>query len=494
MKYALTVVHPVLFMYLSFVGCRKEYFKKALGIDFELDEILIRDYSLYWNYENNIQFNKAFLKNRTLNQAVSHFIRSVSQKAGTLEKTAEQIALVKMWETDDSNQLQKVFDTYIQNYLLIMPFLFQFWNVEYLLLTQLKNDFNSIFGQKKGEPTLQKVLIPFKDTYFTLERQSFEQILLYVSNNQKIQSLIKQDSKLLLSNTAFKHMLNNHIDKFAFTTTNLMLGKPMTSETILERLKNELKTNTREILTQREKHTESDNQIIKKILTQLTSFPDIYERTLLAQEFIYWRNNRLDIPSRSDLLIKPMFEKIARNMGISYNEFVALTYDEIQTWFQDNKKLPTKKELYARKDHAAVYLKNKKITVITDRMKYPKLKLDHETPSLINTRITEEITGSIAYKGKATGKVRRISNKDDISAMQDGEIVVTSMTRPEMILALEKAAAFVTDQGGLLSHAAIVSRELKKPCIIGTQNATKLLKTGDLIEVDATKGIVTKIS
>jgi pyruvate,water dikinase len=58
---------------------------------------------------------------------------------------------------------------------------------------------------------------------------------------------------------------------------------------------------------------------------------------------------------------------------------------------------------------------------------------------------------------------------------------------------MEKAAAFVTDQGGITSHAAIVAREMKKPCIIGTKIATKVFKDGDIMEVDANKGIIRKI-
>lgn len=56
---------------------------------------------------------------------------------------------------------------------------------------------------------------------------------------------------------------------------------------------------------------------------------------------------------------------------------------------------------------------------------------------------------------------------------------------------MKKAAAFVTDEGGMLCHAAIVARELKKPCIIGTKFATQILRDGDLVEVDANRGIIT---
>jgi pyruvate,water dikinase len=64
------------------------------------------------------------------------------------------------------------------------------------------------------------------------------------------------------------------------------------------------------------------------------------------------------------------------------------------------------------------------------------------------------------------------------------------MTRPDTIMACKKASAIVTDEGGITSHAAILSRELRIPCVIGAHNATQVLKTGDLIEVNANKGII----
>ena len=67
------------------------------------------------------------------------------------------------------------------------------------------------------------------------------------------------------------------------------------------------------------------------------------------------------------------------------------------------------------------------------------------------------------------------------------------MTRPDFLIAMEKAAAFVTDEGGLLCHAAIIAREMKKPCIIGTKNATKAFDDGDLVEVDGDDSVVRKI-
>lgn len=111
--------------------------------------------------------------------------------------------------------------------------------------------------------------------------------------------------------------------------------------------------------------------------------------------------------------------------------------------------------------------------------------------------VTDALTckGMVACRGYMQGKVRCIPSADSLAAklFQKGEVLVTGMTRPEFLPLMKKAGAIVTDEGGISCHAAIVSRELNIPCIIGTKVATKMFKDGDLVEVDAEKGIVRKV-
>lgn len=102
----------------------------------------------------------------------------------------------------------------------------------------------------------------------------------------------------------------------------------------------------------------------------------------------------------------------------------------------------------------------------------------------------EEIRGMTASMGKVTGKVKVCTTLELLKDFSEGEVLVAHMTRPEYTQAMKKAAAIITDEGGITCHAAIVSREMHKPCIIGTKIATKVLHDGDLVEVDADKGIV----
>ena len=106
------------------------------------------------------------------------------------------------------------------------------------------------------------------------------------------------------------------------------------------------------------------------------------------------------------------------------------------------------------------------------------------------TSVVKEIRGIIANKGIVQGIVKVILSSSDFDKFKDGDIIVTTMTSVDFVPLMKRASAYITDEGGITSHAAIVSRELNKPCIIGTKIATKVLKDGDLVEVDANEGVV----
>jgi len=102
------------------------------------------------------------------------------------------------------------------------------------------------------------------------------------------------------------------------------------------------------------------------------------------------------------------------------------------------------------------------------------------------------LSGLAASPGIGVGKVKIIKDLTDLSKLIQGDVLVTGMTNPDMVVAMQKSAAIVTDEGGLTAHAAIVSREMGIPCVVGTQEATTKLKEGEIITVDGTNGKVYK--
>jgi len=107
----------------------------------------------------------------------------------------------------------------------------------------------------------------------------------------------------------------------------------------------------------------------------------------------------------------------------------------------------------------------------------------------------EQLQGMCAFAGKVMGRARIVVTNDFRNIpFHEGDILIAVSTNPILMPLMLKCGAIVTDEGGMLSHATIISRELKKPCVVGTKRATSVINDGDMVEVDAEKGIVKKIS
>ncbi len=198
-----------------------------------------------------------------------------------------------------------------------------------------------------------------------------------------------------------------------------------------------------------------------------------------------WRDGRKALAYQSNYTGDLFLHELSTRTGVRHYLLTYLSPHEIKS-FSTVKKL---KSTLLQRSRGCIYYQHPKT------VEWFMAKDAEEMRQLLDNRIgnSKELKGVCASKGKATGKAKIIMTKDDFDKLKQGDILVTSMTRPEHTPIMKKAAAIVTDEGGITCHAAIVSRELGVPCIIGTQSATNVLKDNDLIEVDANKGIVRKI-
>jgi pyruvate,water dikinase len=114
-------------------------------------------------------------------------------------------------------------------------------------------------------------------------------------------------------------------------------------------------------------------------------------------------------------------------------------------------------------------------------------------PKVEKTSFVKGLVGCVGANPVVRGTARVLLSPSEIARVNAGDVLVTQMTTPEFVPAMRKALAVVTDEGGVTCHAAIVSRELGIPCVIGTKTATKIFKDGDLVEVNASTGMVRKI-
>lgn len=103
------------------------------------------------------------------------------------------------------------------------------------------------------------------------------------------------------------------------------------------------------------------------------------------------------------------------------------------------------------------------------------------------------LRGVPASPGRKKGLARVVLGRNHFSKVKKGDILVSTMTRPEFLPVMKKAGAIITEEGGITSHAAVVARELRIPCLVGIKNLTRLIKDNDRIEVNAIKGLVNKL-
>jgi phosphohistidine swiveling domain-containing protein len=230
---------------------------------------------------------------------------------------------------------------------------------------------------------------------------------------------------------------------------------------------------------------------LDKVLKMLN--PKLADRRFLeaAPYIVFFKDWRDDLRRKNVYLWNFLFSNLAKFFDIEFDDWGYFTGDEIEKILRSGKL--DKNIIKNRKRFGCI------LTVVPDKLdikvvdknftKYLKLveKVDRIEDDVI-------IKGIIGQPGKVVGKVCTIRHYKDVFKIKDGEVLVANTTHPNYLMGMKKAVAFVTDEGGIACHAAIVAREMKKPCIVGTKFATKSLKDGDVVEVDAYKGIIRQIN
>lgn len=186
-----------------------------------------------------------------------------------------------------------------------------------------------------------------------------------------------------------------------------------------------------------------------------------------------------------------LLKKYAEDLGLSSSEIVTMEPGEIVSG--DISKIEERLTGYAiiKVGGKMNYVFGDEANKIQNEVSN-QFKVDKDNKKDVSVK---QIKGNPASLGEIVrGRARVLFSYEEVPCFEKGEILVVTMTTPDYVAAMEKASAFVTDEGGITCHAAIVAREFKVPCIVGTREATKVIKTGDLLEVDANSGIIKILS
>jgi len=225
-------------------------------------------------------------------------------------------------------------------------------------------------------------------------------------------------------------------------------------------------------------------QLIKKLHLpkDLQYFFEIYAF------FMYIKDYRKGIYQKSYVAMDPVVTELGSRFGLTLNQMRFVVDEDLKKMIFKQKNL--KREILQRTQSCVVKTENGKTVFLTPQ---ERKKFAQQITRSKSTKKVIELHGTIAFAGKVSGVAKIVKVVSDIPKLRKGEILISPATNPDLVPAMKIASAFVTDTGGITCHAAIVSREMKKPCIVGTKIATKIFHDGDLVEVDANTGLVRKI-
>ncbi len=244
-----------------------------------------------------------------------------------------------------------------------------------------------------------------------------------------------------------------------------------------------------EKLRSREQAIQEQEEKLRQIRHRLGS-----EKVLLSliddlQEYLFLRTYRTDALYQAIYYTLPLIWEIGRRAKLSSDEIVLFTPWEVVN-FLKNHQLPDTEEIERRKNRYVLVRIEKEERIVSD---------PDEIEEIGKTIFVEEAKGEMVlrgqgvYPGYAKGAAKIVLNVREGQKIERGDILVSTMTTPEMHSSIEKVSGIVTDEGGVTSHAALVSRELGIPSVIGTERATQILRDGDIVEIDSKEGVVRRV-
>lgn len=344
--------------------------------------------------------------------------------------------------------------------------------VEEDLTQKLKSELATLFP-KKAEEYFAVITTSVKEGLVTQEFKSLLRIAVRVKRRQQYGTYLKK-----------------HINQFSWMANQLYTMDFYDPIYYLDRAKHLATQGPEEKLSQiiiEQKHHKDRYQQILKIVKNNKK---VYALMQTVQKSVYFRNFRGAKLYESSKYIRLLLQEIAKRLAVSVHKITYLTTFEIQKLLELKKTADRQIIRQRMKSFAFITnINNNEVIAGKDLEEARKYITTTEEESEDSTTVK----GQIGFKGKVQGIVYLIKDLKDLQRVRQGCILVTPSTTPAYVPILNKVFAIVTDEGGILCHAALISREMKIPCVIGTKNSTQVFKDGDMIEVDAIKGIVRKI-
>jgi phosphohistidine swiveling domain-containing protein len=286
-----------------------------------------------------------------------------------------------------------------------------------------------------------------------------------------------------------KTELDRHIQQYSSLPFGYNTGVVWRAQDFVKRLRLMLKKNSATEKAIKLKEIKNKKIIRDKTLVNLKLPAPIYNLVIALRQLAYLQELKKTTQTRSHPLLQMTVKpEIARRLKIEPKHLDYADALEVANFLEAGcLSSAQRKSLIAREICSVVFIRHEKLSWLVGREALQFMKVNG---LLIAANHAKEIKGQPAAHGLVRGRVKICRTSNEINKIKTGDILVTAMTTPDFVPAMRRAAGIITDEGGITSHAAIVARELKKPCVIGTKVATQILHDGDMVELNANQGII----
>ena len=338
------------------------------------------------------------------------------------------------------------------------------------------------------DPYLEKKVLTLIQVEFGVEAETIFQAISIPSRKNLS---MKEQEGILHAAQEPQHLPKNAellAQQFGWVNVRHFKGQPFSPVHYLAAIQDVMARGARQELLDYEKKQEHIKREAEEAFSSIQN-KEVQQAVRVLQEFIYLRTAKKDALTMFCGTLLPMLVRIGQQIGVE--EPCYLTYDEILGALRGN--FIDKAAIGKRKEEYNYLFEEGKLEILLEAGPLLHEGLLHKTKGMGETASTSQVQGTSAFRGIVQGPAVIVHRKDDLKNIQEGSVLISTMTSPDYTSVIRKSIAIVTDEGGVTCHAAIISREMGKPCVIGTKYATKIFKDGDLVEVDADKGIVRKI-
>ncbi len=453
--------HP--FLVYSFLGTKHKQWPVPFGLIMQTHQHQWKFYIIYKDNKDFDEYLEKYLQNPELFTELETYTNKMVSSVESSLKGMD-------FSTCSNNHLKEYLLEYYQSFTNMFSVAWVLRSMDRAIIARLQTyfpkseDFNKVFSV---------ISISDKISFAAEKNRALMHIALQLKNKNPDRTMIKAEVFPIYEK--YKHATLGY-----FTEPIESLSK------YIEQTEEYLKEDIQSILKAQQRKEHDDITKREEVLAQYSLSKEQHLVLTAGAQSAWYKDFYKFNVNKIILWSLPLFEEIAKRGKTTSDIVKDMTIDEVTALIAG--KSVDFDLIKKRTEHAILvaYGEYRKVFVGDQAQKF-------ETTHLKRTNELSTFKGRCACMGKVSGIVKVVRSPNDFHKINKGDIIVVTNTSPDFVPILSKVKAILAEEGGITAHASVISRELNIPCVVAIRDITKSLKDNDIVEVDATQGVVKKL-